>query len=284
MKIQTIILSVFVLLNLCTLNAQQLVQEGNQWNIAIWPTFDPNTRSYSLRIAEDTIINNQTYHTVYRSSDSLGNEWNLTSIFLRQDSTKKVFRYHSNGDQLLYDFDLEVGDVVDNGYSNCQLTVTAIDTVMLTNGELRKRWKLSNDPIYGYTYWVDGIGTNYALEDSFSGHCVFDYADGFLCFYSNEEQLYPVDPWSCFVVATKELPLDSNVRVYPNPIKTQFIIEDERQRLSSYTLFTITGQQLKTGSVTNVQTQVNTADIPSGLYFLLLEDDKGNSYSVRLTK
>lgn len=275
---------ILIFLNAFYLNAQNLVEIDNQWNIAVYPTFSPITLSYSLKIGEDTTINNILYNKVYYSNDSLNTNWQFSNDYLRQDSTKKV--YHKEGDgneRLLYDFSLALNDTFFiEGI--CTLVVTEIDSIALNNGEMRKRLKLepADIPNWGSEYWIDGIGSNFGLLSHF-GFCFFDYPDGFLCFYSNAQLQYPATPPSCFITPVEELDR-KNIKIFPNPVHDILTIEDEEINLTRVILYDISGKIVKSNELRKTKNTINLSDLKNGFYLLILAGKDGYLYSKKLIK
>lgn len=279
-----ITLAILIIISQTQSFSQSLVVQGNQWNIAIYPTFSPNTVSYSILIGEDTITNNLKYNKVYYSNDSLNTNWQFSKQLLRQDSTKKVFlKEYDNDEYLLYDFGLNLNDsfLIEN---TCTLVVTEIDTIELNNGDKRKRLKLemSGNPNWGSQYWVEGIGSNYGMISHF-GFCYFDYSDWFLCFYNNGELLYPESPPSCFITSTKEIVSDE-LKVYPNPASQEIIIESEYKNNSRYIIYNPNGMIIQKGILTATKNEIDISNFQTGLYIILIGDDKKFNFSKRILK
>lgn len=264
--------------------AQQLVELNNQWNIVANEGFSPNISSYSVKIGEDTIVDNKLYNKIYYSNDSLNTYWNFENNYLREDSTKKVFyKNGSSSEIVLYDFNLEINDTF---YISefCVQIVNEIDTIELNNGELRKRIKLGilDNPNWGQEYWIEGIGSNFGLISHFA-LCVTDNAEGLLCFYSNDELLYPEAPISCFVTGNEELIID-NIKIYPNPIKNYVIIEDQKSILINYFLSDSMGRIIISGDLINIKNRIEIGDLQNGYYNLILNTRDGDSYSTKIIK
>lgn len=265
-------------------NAQSLVEINNQWNIAVYPTFSPDTSSYSVRIGEDTLLNNISYNKIYYSNDLLNTNWVFDNTYVREDSTKKVFlKKGALDDVLLYDFSLQKNDtfLIEDV---CNLIVNEVDSVMLNNGELRKRLKLGikDEPNWGEEYWIEGIGSNFGVISHF-GFCYFDYSDRFLCFYSDSELLYPENPPSCFITPVKEIKQNS-IKIFPNPFQDFLYIENEELNIESYIVYDVAGKLIENGSLEGMNNQINLEQSKSGFYILLLRDKEGNLYSQKLIK
>ncbi len=265
--------------------AQGLVTTDNQWNIAVYPTFSPNTSTYSLRIGEDTTVNNIVYQKVYHSNDDQLADWTFNNSLLREDAAeKKVYVKDGNGSEhLLYDFSLEVNDTF-HIEGSCTLIVNEIDSVSLNNSVVRKRMKLEikDSPINEEQYWIEGIGSEFGLLSHFL-FCGTDYADGLLCFYSNSELLYPSAPSSCFITPTKNL-IRSNVKISPNPVLSSLSIDDPESILEQYSIYNTTGQLMKRGNLIRSKNNIDLSSLLPGFYIITFEDDTGNYYSQKIIK
>lgn len=119
---------------------------------------------YQYRMAGDTIING----TSYKKLDEYGPGIYEPSIAVRE-SKKRVYaitytQSFRDTEIIAYDFNLEVGDTFIRAdprrKSKCPMVLRSIDSVMLDNGEYRKRYNFK-DSCYGqYTYWIEGIGSS----------------------------------------------------------------------------------------------------------------------------
>lgn len=65
------------------------------------------------------------------------------------------------------------------------------------------------------------------------------------------------------------------VRIYPNPIKDELIVDNSNGIGFIYEIVNSYGQKVKTGSLTNSMNRIGV-DKPSGVYYLTIKDDKGN--------
>ncbi len=261
----------------------QLVQEDNQWNIAVYPTFSPSIKSYSIKIGEDTIANDLTYHKVYMSRDSLGSQWHFTSQLLRQESSQVYLKEKDNAEDLFYDFSLMVGD---SFYVNahCILSVIAVDSITLINGDIRKRLLLErkNNTNWGTQYWIAGIGSEYGVMSHWN-YCATDYADGLLCHYSKGQLLYPETPASCFITNVNDI-TDSALTLYPNPCINHITIETESAEVSRYQIYSYNGTLITDGIISHNRIFVNTSAYESGIYILVVQSKNQNMATLRFVK
>lgn len=122
-----------------------------------------------------------------------------------------VFQGQSS-EQLLYDFDLTVGDTISGTFGDCSANsvVSAIDQVMV-NGLPRNRFHLNNS----LKYFVEGVGASsglfgYLCQFIESGTCLETY-------YLGQDSLVVE---GCTPVSTGLGPNESaklNIQVFPNP-------------------------------------------------------------------
>lgn len=241
--------------------------------------------SYSIKIDEDTTINNVIYQKLYYEKHFPGS-WTFPKGYLRQDSTSKVFYKAGNADEiLLYDFGLEVNDLFTD--SECELIVTEIDTVTLNNGERRKRLKMEVYEGEGLGFdddkWIEGIGSKFGLFYD-NATCAIDFPNSLLCFYTNSELMYPSEPVTCVITTSTTGLKSSNIKVFPNPISSRFTIEDDHQALVGYAIVDLAGRQVLAGQLSAMQSEIKLENIIQGVYMLVLKDKNGNSYTQKLVK
>ena len=75
----------------------------------------------------------------------------------------------------------------------------------------------------------------------------------------------------------------SNLSVYPNPANTIFTVDLPAEQKGSIKIFSLTGQQLFTQSLTNQQKlEINSSNFVPGLYIVNYTDEKGSSKSTKL--
>ena len=74
------------------------------------------------------------------------------------------------------------------------------------------------------------------------------------------------------------------VSVYPNPLTDKLILFVGPARDITYTLTDITGKLVLHGNVTGPTTQISMTAYSKGLYYLTLQDTKGNKWLEKITK
>lgn len=182
-----------------------MLKEGRVWieNAYLFPY-----RSIiSVRIGEDTIVNNMKYYRIYERMDAYddvdlsfykGDTIKYKEYFrclMRETDDKKVYKYADGKDELLYDFSLNVDRSLLRQNSHYTQTVTGIDTIEV-NGTPYKRMAINE--INGYNiawildrdldldswkdfwsfdgYWVEGIGSNRGVTGSYKWTIDLDIA------------------------------------------------------------------------------------------------------------
>ncbi|GHT01491.1 hypothetical protein AGMMS49525_02330 [Bacteroidia bacterium] len=132
---------------------------GNQWTelIVINPMNPYTSSSYNIviELGNDTIIEGVKYTQMIEYSNRVLPSLGDTSVYIsyiREDTTtQKVFYLYGEEEELLYDFQLQVGDSVD--YSYYRERVEKVDFVEI-GGILRKRITLA----YDTANYIEGIG------------------------------------------------------------------------------------------------------------------------------
>lgn len=273
-----------LLLSFCLLSAQDFLSKKKQWNYISRSIATPNVYTTSIRLWEDTLINNQIYTSVYFSMDSTGQKWSPTGVLLRQDGNK-VYQYRSEDgtDFLLYDFGLQIGDQID--YNTCQLEVVAIDSVILVDGSYRKKWTLKG--FIDEYEWVEGIGALSSFTNHWNAVCMTDFTTNLGC-YSEDDEVLLKQNGACFVVNTQQIDLPENfVSVYPNPtnsllnIEPKFSTEDKLR----YKIYNTLGQQVtesfeRPGSAFTI----NISGLKKGIYILEVSKRDGGKILKKIEK
>ena len=107
--------------------------------------------------------------------------------------------------------------------------------------------------------------------------------------YTGELELkYAVTITVRFGEDEKDTPVEEaqlgRVSVYPNPFEGQFCIRDEAGQAAQYQLFSLQGQLLQAGRIEGAQTNVETEELPLGIYLLRLKSATGECKTIRVVK
>ncbi len=180
--------------------SQNFIDEIKQWAIVsqMFESTDYFTSTYQF--SGDSVLNGKTYHKLYESVDLDQENRSLNSLWYENNDSVYKYNYLSSQDDLIYDFNIDVGDtfVVDDFLS------LKVDSITDKNwgGSLRKHWYLSR--LDGYspttTVWIKGIGqTGYfvrSTEIDIVGAVV-----ELLCFHENGNLIYQNPKYNnCYVL------------------------------------------------------------------------------------
>lgn len=207
-------------------------------------------------VHSDTVINNYTYHRIYKVADveqnwmapppasQCGGSWtdNQEVARLRQDG-KKIWSLDGDGtnEELLYDFDLEVGDTLPQTpiQWNDNLIVTGVDSVLIGT-EFRKVFEV------GSQFLAEGIGHNEGFLEPFPAYLECGYE--FLCFTLNGTTYFPDQQTQCdLTVGIDELRSERMAGIYPNPTADGMVTVELDQTASvSVTVLNSTGELVRT--------------------------------------
>lgn len=158
-------------------NIYHPIPESNAMWREYFGGYQVNCADYQLSISGDTLINGINYHKlnyfgVVHYTDITGNclsgfhgPYSYDEGAFRNDSlNKKVYYWNAvDGEQLLYDFNLNLNDKLPQTYGyryyggGDTAFVSSVDSV-LVNGEYHKRFGISNSFEQNYVYLIEGIG------------------------------------------------------------------------------------------------------------------------------
>jgi len=276
-------IAITILMMSCTeIFSQKLVKDGHQWNVTYQPFDSPGTFTVLTKISGDTLVDDLLYSKIYHSQDTFDTNWIVSNHLIREDEERKVFVKSGNLEEyLLYDFGLEVGDTY---MFECSSTVTSIDSIILNNGESRKRLHLN---LTGENYgpvWIEGIGEALGGLFGSSAYCIFDVGGKLRCFYDNDELLYPESPQTCFTETSNSVynTLPSDVKIYPNPIYETVHITSGSTKIKSFRIIDLMGRPVYSDEYKDEI--INVTYLKAGTYFIVLEMENGDLYSEKLMK
>jgi len=237
----------------------------------------------------DTVVNNLTYKKVgmidynVECSKIFTGPYYFTAI--REDTVeRKVYQYHPNGDFLLYDFSLELGDTL-HSYIGEGLIAIAVDSIMVGD-QYRKRWTYQ-EPTWAPIDVVEGIG---AITGLFEFMEIFEVIHYLRCYYYNDEPVYmyadqcDLEIDTCLSVNIHERIAVRTIKTYPNPFTTSTTIEYELTEPShiQLTIYNSIGEvvyrtedrMMLKGSHTVTW---SPSHLPEGMYYGVLRSEEGVS-------
>ncbi|CAN5544646.1 hypothetical protein BH11BAC1_BH11BAC1_15350 [soil metagenome] len=198
--------------------------------------------SYTHILSGDTIINSVSFHKLITpvaiSSDAtcpLYHPMGYTGGIRQDIFNKKVFLVVPGDsiEQLLYDFDLQIGDTL-RGYlvSSClnfpdAFRVTGEDSILI-GSNYRKRWYM-NSFNGAFDYIIEGIGATEGLLNVFCSHIESIY--DLTCFSQDGQTLYPDTSTSCGLIdATNDFYREIiSATFFPNPFHTKATLKFSTQ-------------------------------------------------------
>ena len=247
--------------------------------------------NYVYRVSGDSIINDTTYKVIWKSGVRTFYSYGPTGFcnntqpeeiqefvaILRQEGRKIFRRIGSEGqDQLVYDFELQVGDSLPLSGINFfnDIVVVSRDTI-LVNGEERLSYQFNNAPV---SYYVEGIGHSggflqYIPPMLECGHRLH-------CYGQNDVPLYPINPQDeCDYTVGIETEVASNeFSIYPNPAQDVLIIELNVAGNKTVEITNLNGQVVEKLNFSETKNQVSISALPAGVYFVKIQNGSAKRF------
>jgi len=242
------------------------------------------TTSSSESLAGDTIINSINYKKF------IGNEG---MVAIRQ-AGQKIYAKTLNQDNefLLYDFSVGVGDVIisdsHQGYISRKPIVTAVDSVIMYNGEKRKRISVEGD------VWIEGIGSingfmhpqrEYVTCDCNNSYSLISFAkENHIKFYNSSLAASYSICGGVFDGVEKISVNKNSVTVSPNPVTTTSTLKwSGADTFSTLTITDLMGKTIQTVDVRGKsEITINRSDFNKGLYIVRLYSKSGQPACLKL--
>lgn len=173
----------------------------NQWNVLSHMSLHDAT-TWIYQLGKDTIINHQTYSTLnvhYSKDENIG----FYIGALRFTDDQKVYIHYEDSEYLLYDFNVQVGDVIEvfSGIQNYGQTHTYTHTItdvtpredgrLLVESEIEL--KDDNHTLKVKKQWIEGIGSTDGITHNVSSLMESGVHQVLLCAYHDDECMYTTD-------------------------------------------------------------------------------------------
>lgn len=259
---------------------------------------------YQYKILGDTLINSTIYHKIYRQNDSLASDLNAFYWGALRENEKKIyFKYKDcNNEIRLYDFSKNVGDTLNNLYSEMNLCnsisykssiITAIDSILI-DGSYRKSFHL--DAVFNGNLWIEGIGCTNGLFNPVIPPLTCICSWDLVCFHQNNTVKYVtqnssikyIDPnIECFPIAINGLNnynIKKVVSIIPNPITDKSILKwESSEAFATLTITNLLGKIVQTVDVSGKsEISLNKSDFNKGLYFGRIVSGRGSKAIVKI--
>lgn len=275
-------------------------QAGPTWGASpiFWVT------AYQVKGIRDTILpatgkkykimEEQKYEAYYDFANSNGFQYARNSFYsigaVREENKVIYFTKNYQAEDTLYNFNnMYIGKRIYNTpFQEMQgdylyvdsLVVIDMDSIILSNGSSRKRYKIQSYVRPGLSmkysreqYIIEGIGSQSGLLPLYVE--TIDFGIGLVCFSENNQWLMGLD---C------EMPIISNqlifdetkkFQIYPNPSTDKIYIIGNDYTTTNIRFFDISGKNVLNSSFQQPAVEVNIEKLPKGMYFLHIETETG---------
>jgi Secretion system C-terminal sorting domain len=226
---------------------------NSSWEVTQYNMTTPPT-AFTIPQGRDTIIGAYVYK-----------KFNNTTVLRENVATRKVYKRSGNLDIILFDFSLVQGQhiTLGNGADYVVDTVSYINVV----GGTRKKIELSPSirPPYYAEVWIEGVG-NEELPLTARYEWGTDPAFVTRCSYQNGNIIYN-QGIALNGVAT-------NIHIFPNPAQSDFNVNYTDFQNKQIIITDILGRMQTQQFLQNETTNINTTDLPNGIYFLAIYENK----------
>lgn len=245
-------------------------------------------------ITGDTILGSQTYHKIYEISYSVSPNCFMPSgngfvCGIREDSSKHIWiRFDaSQPEELLYDFNLVVGDTVYTMQNcACDAIVTSIDSILI-GSTYRKQFNISRNFNCGAgtIQIIEGIGSTGGLLECFGW---LEASSNLTCFWQDGQVLYPYPTAICapLIENVSAIEPEKTLIVSPNPATEQVVVSspDGLATAMTMSIIDVNGQIVRSEIILpmNDVITIGRAGLPPGMYILKLSNNEDGT--VRYSK
>lgn len=281
--------SILILIFLVLINKQYCIGQDSADRNETWTIASIGMGNYienkTYSTLQDTIINLDTFKTIYRTNDSIFNiDDSEYYCSYRIENRKWYFIPKGKNDEfLLYDFNLGVGDTVliNNPWfiGEKELIAFEIDSINL-NDSYHKRIAIgyyhepSGNPFI-IEHWIERLGSTKGLF--YSGFTTMDAGYQLLCYHQNNNLIYLNSPSnSCGFITTglNQKNVDKEIKTYPNPASNTLYIEN-KMGFNKATIFDISGKTIDALTFDKKENllKMNITDYPKFFLIKLIGDD-----------
>lgn len=286
---KTIVVTVLMTLTFLA-SSQTFLQENKTWNVIECINWG-GCETKSFKITGDTSIGQVDYKKLFTTYDTSLTNWNIYGAMREYENQVFIYDFYLESDELLYDFNLSVGDtfstiVSTEYYLECPIDIvlTSIDTVLLENNEQRQRFN------FGSEQWISGIGSLYGLLYVDVYQCMFDLFYDLSCCHENDELIYQSPHFDNCVVNTvglNENSIQVKHSVYPNPFSQSTVLKFDYSVSQNYRLqiFSGTGQMvMEIENINSDEIIILGNQLKSGIHFYRLTNDDKEIATGKLIK
>lgn len=234
---------------------------------------------YSFTTGYDTIIQGKTYTTLwkngvsteYNQNNQVINEVIEQETFagaIREDSTRKIY-YWANGENLLYDFSLNVNDSLLGNYLWNLPTSTYVSSIdSIFDGNIyRKQYHISEANVaIDYIQLIEGIGSTWGLLNFFGA--LGPTWGNLYCFQDGPSNLI-LDTAQCIASSIAESPnVKNQISVYPNPSSSKVYIEGSTMKIDKVEVYDLSNHLMSCHFGYDANYGIDISTLPTGLYII----------------
>ena len=272
----------FIFISTSSLNAQpdtkDFLNPAKTWTEGYnWCSFEGDCYTWSFRYKFDTIpieLGGKNYVRLLQAPAESSEDWSETETRIRYEDGR-IYTYESfyDDDQILYDFNLEIGDTFHLGTEQIihDLIVEEVDTIVLLNGEQAKRWILEpqnapSDP--SSIIWIEGIGNLNGLLTNYLPWTSDAEWSTVLCVHRKDTLIYDnpdYDP--CWLMSTATMEeVNEKILAAPNPATEMISFSGFTESPEDIRIYDSCGNLMHTG----VETQIQLDAFPAGYYYAIV--------------
>lgn len=267
-----------------------MADQGNKWGFRSYDEFcDPDyddchyTVLHAYRINGEVNINGITY-SILEGSSSIISSW-FSAGFIREEEGIVYSYSESQGESILYDFNLEVGDALEiDFHGDCTMDengngladVIDVSTQFIA-GQDRKviTFDAINQSSFSYyEQWIEGIGSTISFSSDFQAYCHFFIS---LSCFNNSNEIFNFSGADSDCDSLLSIPESSEITTLltPNPVTEQSVLTiNNFQNNTTITFYNLLGQLIDQKVVTNNTMIINRSSFPStGIYFYQIAQD-----------
>ena len=280
---------IFGLFLINNLNSQTYVPfplDSAEWNCLFWHQWSANdivliNTSYLLK--GDTLLKGKQYKKVHFVD---GNPPQYIGG-LREDESKNIYFFpffytvqgtpgifvfpNDTSEHLLYTFNnLEIGMILPINEGTTVISVEGIDSIFLGNS-YRKRYTISQQGLFGYDYWIEGIGSAKDLLVPYSYEFEWQYYT--LCFTDTTTYYIntPNGADSCrysLPIGIDELQKE-DYSVFPNPASKTLHLKNYNSKYSDILrMYNTLGQMVIQRKIMRSEDEIDIEQLNPGVYIV----------------
>ena len=268
-------LTKFAVIAIATL-ALSLGVNAQEWYIYgeyTWSAPHPTGTFYERHIQGEAVtIGGLEYQTIYVQNPAKGTT--LDGAYRNDDNQVYYCKWNGNSydaEELLYDYDLEVGDFFHDEDEH-PMKVTEVSTITDETGVTRKKISFLYNGVEDETeFWVQGIGSSKGFMHVGMYEPLHD-SDGemyhMLCYHVDENVIFVNPEYNeCDMpYAVEENIHDNGVSIYPNPANDVVnILNDNNLNINSVEIIDLTGRMVL---CTENYKEINISELSEGQYFV----------------